>query len=155
MPAQLSQIDSFTLAIKNAKSDSERLLFRTRLSLQNAKLDFEKAQKELDDIKKTSLEKKLYTIYSYAVTINGSIYYEKGDYLNAIIYYQEAEKLNLRLPDGENKFRKLSGLYNDMGAEYSLINDLNNAQNYYNRSIEIYEKYKDSAGLVLVYFKTS
>jgi two-component system, NarL family, sensor kinase len=152
LPAQLSQIDSFTLAIKNAKSDSERLLFRTRLSLQSAKLDFEKAQKELDDIKKASLEKKLYTIYSYAVTINGSIYYEKGDYINAIIYYQEAEKLNLGLPDGENKFRRLGGLYNDMGASYSLINDLDNAQNYYNRSIEIYEKYKDSAGLVLAYF---
>lgn len=110
------------------------------------------AQKELDDVKKISLEKKLYSNHSYAIHINGSIYYEKGDYLNAIIYYQEAEKLNLGLPDAENKLRELGSLYNDLGASYSLINDLDNAQKYYNRSIEISEKNKDSARLVLTYF---
>ncbi|MDB5205029.1 MAG: hypothetical protein JWR72_104 [Flavisolibacter sp.] len=152
LPAQSYQIDSLTLAIKNAKSDSERLFLRTGLSRVNSKLNFAQAQNELNEIKKISLEKKMYTIYSYALNTNGAICYEKGDYLNAIIHYQEAERFTLQLPEGKNKFRKLGELYNDLGASYSLINDLGYAQKYYARSIEIFEKNKDSVGLVLTYF---
>jgi two-component system NarL family sensor kinase len=152
LPAQSHRFDSLTLAIKNAKTDSERLFLRARLVRASAKLDFTQAQTELNEIKKISFEKKLYTIYSYALNTNGAICYEKGDYLNAIIHYQEAERFILQLPEGQNKFRKLGELYNDLGASYSLINDLDYAQKYYTRSIEIFEKNKDSAGLLLTYF---
>jgi two-component system, NarL family, sensor kinase len=151
LPAQSTLIDSLQLEIKNAKSDSAQLFFRARLTLENAKLNFTKAQGELNEIKKLSLSQKIYSIYAYAVKINGSICYEKGDYLNAIIYYREVEKIYLALTEGNNKSGKLGGLYSDLGASYSLINDLENAQKYYTKSIELLSKLND-ARLSLAYF---
>ena len=126
--AQIPAKSSLRLESKNEKTDSANLIIRARLALENAKIDFNAAQKELEEIKKISLEKKLPINYLYAARLNGAIYYEKGDYLNAIIYYSEVENVILGLPNSKRKSHELGSLYNDLGASYSLINDLDNAQ---------------------------
>ena len=150
--AQNPTKSSLRIESKNEKTDSVNLIIRARLALENAKIDFNAAQKELEEIKKISLEKKLPINYLYAARLNGAIYYEKGDYLNAIIYYSEVENVILGLPNSKRKSHELGSLYNDLGASYSLLNDLDNAQKYYNRSIELAEKNRDSSRLVLTYF---
>ncbi len=153
--SQRHVVDSLGVEIEKEKNDSAKLILRTRFALENAKIDFDAARKELEEIKRIALEKKLPINYVYAARIYGAIYYEKGDYLNAIIHYNELEDAVLGLPDSRRKSDELGSLYNDLGASYSLINDLDNAQKYYNQSIEISEKNNDSASLVLTYFNLS
>lgn len=150
--AQNQLIDSFYRELKNAKSDSVKLNIRARIALENSKKDFIAAEKELDEVKRICLEKNLPFNYVYAERLLGAIYYERGDYVKAIITYNELETAIQRLPEGKRKAKELGMLYNDLGASYSLINDLENAQKFYSQSIQLYEISKDSSGLILTYF---
>ena len=153
--AQNPLLDSLTREIEKEKNDSAKLILRARLALDKSKIDFNVAEKELNEVKRISLEKKLPVNFVYAARMHAAIYYEIGDYLHAIIYYNELEPAVKALPNSRQKSDELGSLYNDLGACYSLINELENAQQNYNKSIEISEKNNDSSALVLTYFNLS
>ncbi len=152
LKAQTPALDSLQLLIKTSSSDSLQLKYRIAYGVRYAKIDFEKGLAELEAVKKESASKNIQGLYADAVMNEGIIYYDKGDYIKGIVLDEEAERLYNKLPDGRFKDWGLGASYNNLGASYSLLNDLDNAQIYYMKGIDIFEKIKDSNSLLVAYF---
>lgn len=152
LKAQTPALDSLQLLIKTSSSDSLQLKYRIAYGVRYAKIDFEKGLAELEAVKKESASKNIQGLYADAVMNEGIIYYDKGDYIKGIVLDEEAERLYNKLPDGRFKDWGLGASYNNLGASYSLLNDLDNAQAYYMKGIDIFEKIKDSNSLLVAYF---
>lgn len=152
LKAQTRALDSLQLLIKTSSSDSLQLKYRIAYGVRYAKIDFEKGLAELEAVKKESASKNIQGLYADAVMNEGIIYYDKGDYIKGIVLDEEAERLYNKLPDGRFKDWGLGASYNNLGASYSLLNDLDNAQAYYMKGIDIFEKIKDSNSLLVAYF---
>lgn len=150
--AQKPALDSLQHLINSTSNDSLKLKYRIAYAVRYSKIDFDKAVAEFEAIKKEAIQKNIPGIYADAVMNTGIIYYEKGDYIRGIVLDEEAEKLYNKLPEGSFKDWGLGASFNNIGASYSLLNDLDNAQIYYLKGIDIFEKQKDSNALLIAYF---
>jgi len=153
--AQTPALDSLDHLIKTSKTDSLQLKYRISFAVRYAKIDFEKGLSLIGAIKKEALDKNFPALYADAVLNEGIVYYDKGDYIKGIVLDEEAERLYNKLPEGPIKDWGLGASYNNIGASYSLLNDLDNAQIYYLKGIDIFEKIKDSNSLLVAYFNMS
>lgn len=149
-PAHL--LDSLALKIEAATTESEKLNARLDYNVALSRTDLSKATADIEAIKARSLEKKELSVYASAILELGNLAYTSGDYINAVIRYEEAEEAFSILPSSVFATNGYGAVYNNLGATWSLLNDLDAAQKYYIQGITEYEKNKDSARLMISYF---
>ncbi|MBX3253091.1 MAG: sensor histidine kinase [Chitinophagaceae bacterium] len=149
-PPQLP--DSLYAKIDKASTDSERLNAMLDYNVALSRTDLAKATAAIEKIKATSFEKKEMRVYASAILELGNLAYTSGNYINAVIQYEEAEKALSLLPPSRFTTLGYGAVYNNLGATWSLLNELNDAQKYYIQGIAEYEKNKDSARLITSYF---
>ncbi len=149
-PAHL--LDSLALKIEAATTESEKLNARLDYNVALSRTNLSKATEDIQAIKARSLEKKELSVYAGAILELGNLAYTSGDYINAVIRYEEAEEAFSVLPSSPYTINGYGAVYNNLGATWSLLNDLDAAQKYYIQGIAEYEKNRDSARLMTSYF---
>lgn len=145
-------LDSLALKIESAKTESEKLNAKLNYNVALSRTDLSKATANIEQIKAASFEKKELQAYVQSILELGNLSYTSGNYINAVIRYEETEKALSLLSPSAFTTKKFGSVYNNLGATWSLLNDLDAAQNYYIRGIAQYEKNNDSASLMMSYF---
>lgn len=153
--AQTAALDSIYKLAQTAPNDSARLMYLRRYGLVLARNNFEKGMKVLEDGASEAFAKG-YNLLAVDYYLNkGIALYEKGEYIQSIASDERTEKLYLQLPDNDRRTWGLAAVLNNLGTAYSLINELETAQQYYLRSIEQFEKLKDSTSLLVAHFNVA
>jgi signal transduction histidine kinase len=152
LPAQTRILDSIYQLAKNAPNDSIRLEEMRIYGLTLARIDFPKGMKVLQEGGKEAKEKGWLMLAADYDLQKGISYYERGDYINSIASDEQTEKLYRSLPESKQRTWGLAAIFNNLGAAYSLINELEIAQQFYIQSIRQLEKLKDSSALLIAYF---
>ncbi|MBP6659211.1 MAG: hypothetical protein KA174_00955 [Chitinophagales bacterium] len=109
----------------------------------------------LDSFYKISIKKNAYISQGNILYYQGKIYYDKGDYLNAIISFEKAIQLfvvNEKYLEDKNS-ASLSYMW--LGLSYSLINDAGNAQHNFQSGISLAEKNKKYCTSLIIYMNMS
>jgi signal transduction histidine kinase len=138
-------------AYRNEKSDSLRIEKHVAYFyiLLNDNSKQKEAVQELALIKK---ELELFPIPSFTPAIyryEGTLAYRQGDYINSIIFFERALKI---LPQRSKvEIQTLGNAYTSLGLSYSMINDWENAQLNYQKSIGKLEQAGDSSSVSLTY----
>ncbi len=131
--------------------DSARLWSRMSYALHLAKINLDAGLQEMRTIKDETQQSKLAYMHARSIQVLSSIYYNSGDYINTIATDEEAEKAFLHLPEDEHTKFGLAAVYNDLGASYSLINEIGKLR-IRTRSVSMFEQLKDSASLLITHF---
>ncbi len=152
LKAQDSQIDSIKQLIGKATSDIDRLYARLTYSSFLRRTDPSASLSEINAVLEESISKNLPSIIAKSHLEAGNLYYLKGDYINAIISYESSEKWMLKLPVNANSTDGKGAVYNNLGATYSLINDLDNAQVFYLKGMQEYSLNNDSTKMITSLF---
>ncbi|MGN6491083.1 MAG: tetratricopeptide repeat-containing sensor histidine kinase [Agriterribacter sp.] len=150
--AQTAVLDSIQTNIAKATTDSAKLWHKMQYAMHFAKTDFEGGLKKMREAREGAQQLGLQYLSARAIQMLSTIYYYKGDYINSIAHDEQAEKAFLSLPQTTSNQFGLAAVYNGLGATYSLINETEKAQEYYMRSVAIFEKIKDSGALLIAYF---
>lgn len=145
-------LDSLALKIENAQTESEKLNAKLNYNVALSRTDLSKATANIEQIKANSFEKKEMQAYVQSLLELGNLSYTSGNYINAVIQYEETEKALSLLSPSKFTTKKYGSVYNNLGATWSLLNDLDAAQDYYTQGIAEYEKNNDSASLMMGYF---
>lgn len=154
-PAQTRVLDSIFQLAKDAPDDSARLKYLRKYGLVLARIDFAKGMEVLNDGGKEAKAKGFDLLAADFDLQKGIAYYEKGDYIKSIASDEQTEKIYRRLPESKQRTWGLAAILNNMGTAFSLINELESAQQYYLQSIEQFEKLKDSSSLLITYFNVA
>jgi two-component system, NarL family, sensor kinase len=149
---QKNKQDSLLQRIQFEKNDSVKLLLRYEYAMNFNEENSDKKANEILQIKTEAKQKKYYRIYASAAMELGSAYYYAGNYIKSIAQDEEVEEFFQQLPNNFDKNDILMRISNNLGASYSLINDLDNAQKYYVKAIEAATRLKDTNAIVLAYF---
>ncbi len=152
LKAQDSQIDSVKQLIGKATSNIDRLYARLTYSSLLRRTDPSAALNEINAVLEEGISKNLTSIIAKAHLEAGNLYYLKGDYIKAIISYESSEKWMLKLPVNANSIDGKGAVYNNLGATYSLINDLDNAQVFYLKGMHEYSLNNDSTKMITSLF---
>lgn len=150
---ELSSKDSLKQAYSTEKNDSLKVwkhLDYIRVLLD----DYQKQQEALQEIE--GLKKEIKNSPSreaacWAYYYEGLVLYDHYDYLNSII---AIEKLNRLAAEGdypESIQHVVANSLITLGVNYSMINDLENAQLSYQKAIRQLQVFEDSSGLVHAY----
>lgn len=150
--AQNEVLDSLQKRIKEANTDSAKLLWRIEYCKRLYKLDEQRALNELAEIKQTSQQKKIFALQANASMATALIYFDKADYLRSIVYDEEALNTFTGMPPGKTRDWGMSACFINLGGTYSNINDWETAQRYYYQGIGELEKQKDSLAANTAYF---
>lgn len=152
---QTATLDSIYNLVQTAPNDSVRLMYLRRYGMVLARHNFDKGMKVLDDGAAESFAKG-YNLLGVDYHLNkGIALYEKGEYIQSIASDERTEKMYRQLPDNDRRTWGLAAVLNNLGTAYSLINELETAQQYYLRSIQEFEKLKDSNSLLVAYFNVA
>jgi two-component system, NarL family, sensor kinase len=149
---QKTKQDSLLQKINLEKNDSVKLWLRFDYAKNLNEANSDKKINELLQIKAEAKQKKYYKIFSSASIELGTVYYYAGNYNKSIAEDEELEELFQQLPNSFIKNDVLMRTSINLGASYSLINDLDNAQKYYVKAIEAATKLKDTNAIVMGYF---
>ena len=149
---QTNKIDSLKKLFPLAKHDSTKVEIIYQLGFASSRIDFKLSRILYDSVlKMVSGKKELMRWEADALLEIGNLNYERGNYLISIEYYTKATEKYESL-NGKVKALGLAAIYNNVGAILSLMNDWENAQKYYLRSLKEYEKLNDITHMVTVYF---
>ena len=149
---QTNKIDSLKKLFPLAKHDSAKAEVLYQLGLAHSRTDFKLSRILYDSVLKLVAGKKeLERWEADALLEIGNLNNERGNYPVSIEYYTKAAEKYESL-NGNVKALGLAAIYNNVGAILSLMNDWENAQKYYLRSLKEYEKLNDITHMVTVYF---
>lgn len=144
--------DSLFQLINKTKSDSLRLHYEKEYAKNISLTEFKKAIDILERVKLEAKNKKWLALQASAAQAQSALYFRKGDYINSIVYDEETEKIYKTIPDENFSTTGVANTYINLGGTYSLLNDLENAQLYYTKGIDILEQKNDSTSLLTAYF---
>lgn len=150
--SQTALLDSLQKNINQATTDSGRIWNTMSYALHLAKMDFKAAVQKMRAAGEEAKGLGEDYLHARSFQMLSSVYYNSGDYINAIAFNEPAEKILLGLREDRDTQFGLAAVYNDLGASYSLINEMEKAQEYYTRSVALFEKVKDSGALILTHF---
>jgi signal transduction histidine kinase len=150
--SQQNRIDSLKRLLPTAKNDSVKCELLYQLGTAYSRVDYKVSLVLYDSILEiVSRNKNLQKIEADTFLEIGNIGFEHGDYALSIEYYTKAEE-KFNGFTGNAKTSGLGAIYNNVGAILSLANDWENAQKYYLRALNEYEKLNDISRMVTVYF---
>ena len=87
LQSQRHVVDSLGVEIEKEKNDSAKLILRTRFALENAKIDFDAARKELEEIKKIHyLNRKRYGSQRISRELEASLFYASEKLIRKLMY---------------------------------------------------------------------
>jgi signal transduction histidine kinase len=152
---QRQKLDSMKQRWQAEKNDSLRLGYQLDYGAQLVYVDSAEAHRLFEDAFKVANEKGYADHAASAKLEEGILYYLRGNYIRSITTNETAERLFAPLPENDWKVRSLAAVYNNQGALYSLINELEKAQQYYMRAVDLYGKIPDSGGLVVTWFNVA
>lgn len=150
--AQTPLLDSVQTNIAKATTDSAKLWHKMQYAMHFAKVDYDGGLKKMLEARAAAQKLGLQYLSARSIQMLSNIYYNKGDYIHSIASDEQAEKAFLSLPETRSNQFGLAAVYNGLGATYSLINETEKAQEYYMRSVAIFEKIKDSGALLIAHF---
>ena len=150
--AQTPVLDSLKQLMTSAPNDSARLKHQRKYAITLARIDFEKGLKLEEGGAKEARAKSWPMLAADFELDMSTAYYEKGDYITSIAINEQNAKTYGQLPESPQRIWGLAAVLNNLGTAYSLINELDSAQQYYLSSIKQFEKLKDSSSLLVTYF---
>lgn len=149
--AQQRKIDSLQAVLAKTTNDSTRCEILYGIAYAYEKIDYNISRKIFDSLLILT-EKINYTVLQgHTCNEIGGLGFDHGDYPLALKYYNKAAVLYGSL-EGEDKMYGLASVYNNIGGILSLLNDLETALRYYLKSLNEYEKLKDTMRMVTIYF---
>ncbi|HSC54410.1 MAG TPA: ATP-binding protein [Phnomibacter sp.] len=150
--AQTKYLDSLLQLSKTAPSDSSRLMYLRKYATDLGRYD---SAKSMVLLQQGGSEAKAKGLDMLAVDFQLSrsiVLYNRGDYIRSIPNDELTDKMYAQLPESKERTWGLASIQNNLGAAYSLINELELAQQHYLQSVAHFEKLKDSTSLMMVYF---
>jgi two-component system NarL family sensor kinase len=154
---QQKKIDSLSKKIEDLRGSNDSLLVRTFESLSvfyDEQLeDLVNAKKMSDSILVIAKRTNNHYFFLLAYLGIGAVWYKKGNYPEAAANYELALGFTQKskIEKGE-KIRMEGNLLANLGATFQLMNDLDNATQYYLKGIEGLLNAKDSNGLASTYY---
>jgi len=150
--------DSLTAKLNSLRDDSLLVETYERLSAFYAEYleDYENSSKMSDAI--FAIAKRTGNKYYYMVAYNGfgTIWYAKGNYVEALKQYEMAlEAATASTLNRDAKTRNQAILMSNIGAVFQLLNDWNNGLFYYLKSIDKLLLVNDSSALSTAYYNVS
>lgn len=148
---QQRKADSLYAVLAKTSNDSARCEILYEIGRVYEKIDYNISRSIFDSLL-VMAEKINYTILQGHICNEiGGLGFDHGDYPLALKYYSKAVALYSTL-SGEDKQYGLASIYNNMGGILSLLNDLESALRYYLRSLNEYQKLRDTTRMVTLYF---
>ncbi|MDX2049249.1 MAG: sensor histidine kinase [Chitinophagaceae bacterium] len=134
-----------------AKNDSVKCRILLQVGYTQEYLDHKVSRRVYDSVLVLAQKNNYTLIAADAFLAIGNLGFSHGDYPSAIRNYNMAAE-QYSLIGGDVQTGGLAAVYNNMGGILSLINEWESAQKYYLKSINEYEKLRDSARMETVYF---
>jgi len=149
--AQQDKIDSLKRLLLTVKNDSLKYEIMLQIGVAHEFIDYKVSRSMYDTVLFLAQRGKQTALEARALLQIGGLGFDHGDYPLAIKFYNRAAEKYSLLTE-EKRALGLAAVYNNLGGILSLTNAWESAQKYYFKSLQEYEKLKDTTRMVTVYF---
>ena len=135
--------DSLETELSNTVDHLQKLYILNDLWTRAINNDIDKAVDYSSQIIKLGKEMKVDSILGFGYEKKGTAYAYMNKFDSSGIYFRKA----LKIYDDAQNFKKKAGIFRNLGQDYNMMNNLDSAFYYYDKSGKNYRKVDDSVGI--------